>query len=74
MLAIKKEVTVNIGGRIEIQAPELEPGSKAEVIIMIHEKMGKGSTLGSIIGRGKGCFATPAEVDTFLRNERDSWD
>ena len=30
--------------------------------------------LTSIIGTGKGSFATPEEVDRFIREERDVWD
>jgi hypothetical protein len=30
--------------------------------------------LTSIIGTGKGSFATPEEADRFIREERDAWD
>lgn len=30
--------------------------------------------LTSFIGAGKGSFATPEEVDRFIREERDEWD
>lgn len=28
----------------------------------------------SLIGSGKGVFASPEEVDRFIREERDAWD
>jgi len=29
--------------------------------------------LTSFMGKGKGCFANAAEIDAFIRSERDSW-
>jgi hypothetical protein len=37
MVAIKKTVTVQSGGKIEISAPELRPGSTAEIIVLADE-------------------------------------
>ena len=34
----------------------------------------KKSSLKSIIGTGKGCFATPEEADNFINQERDKWE
>ncbi|NEP89675.1 MAG: hypothetical protein F6K18_24165 [Okeania sp. SIO2C2] len=34
----------------------------------------KKNSLKSIIGSGKGCFATPEEVDNFINQERDKWE
>lgn len=34
----------------------------------------KKSSFKSIIGSGKGCFATPQEVDNFINQERDKWE
>ncbi|MEB3341285.1 hypothetical protein [Okeania sp.] len=34
----------------------------------------KKTSLKSIIGSGKGCFATPEEVDNFINKERDKWE
>lgn len=33
--AIRQQVTVQPGGVIEIRSPELEPGSRAEVIVLL---------------------------------------
>lgn len=71
--AIKKEVTILPGGRIELQSPELKPGMHAEVVILLSENNHKLSPLSSIIGKGKGGYATPEEADEFIRKERDTW-
>ena len=67
--AIKKKVTVLQGGRIEFSAPELKSGVRAEVIVFIPESqtVGPELTLTSFIGKGKGAFSKPADVDGFLR-------
>jgi hypothetical protein len=31
-------------------------------------------SLSNLIGQAKGTFATPEEVDRFIRQERDTWD
>lgn len=41
--AIRQQVTVQPGGVIEIRSPELEPGSRAEVIVLIGSDPGPGS-------------------------------
>ena len=71
--AIKKEVTILPGGRIELQAPELKPGMHAEVVILLSENTQKLNSLSSIIGKGKGGYATPEEADGYIRRERDAW-
>jgi hypothetical protein len=30
--------------------------------------------LTNFLGTGKGCFSSAAEIDAFLRAERDAWD
>ena len=69
--AIKKEVTVLPGGRIELQAPELKPGTLAEVVIFLSDTKHKHGSLGGLIGRGRGGYATPEQADEFIRRERD---
>jgi hypothetical protein len=71
--AIRRQVIVQPGGRIEIYAPELKPGTRAEVIILEEPVQQSKHTLRSLIGAGKGAFATPEEADAFIRQERDSW-
>ncbi len=72
--AIKKDVTVLQGGRIEFSAPELKAGVRAEVVVFIPEPPAIAPKLTSFIGKGKGAFSKPADVDEFLRNERDQWE
>lgn len=72
--AIKQLVTVQAGGRIELDAPGLKPGSRAEVIILEIEELPQKRTLSSLIGTAKGSFSTPEEADAFLRKERDTWE
>ena len=72
--AIKKAVTILPGGRIELQAPELKAGMLAEVVILLPGNAGKGRSLSSIIGQGKGAYSTPEEADKFIRKERDEWE
>ncbi len=73
--AIKQVVTVRPGGVIEIRSPELPEGARAEVIVILEDgQRSRGKPLRSIIGTGKGCFATPEEADAFLRKERDAWE
>ncbi|MDO3378353.1 hypothetical protein [Geoalkalibacter halelectricus] len=70
--ALRKEVIIKSGGIIEIQSSELQEGTRAEVIILVGSPSQKPS-LRNLIGAGKGCFASPGEVDRFLRHERDQW-
>lgn len=72
--AIKKEVTILKGGRVEFSSPELTPGVRAEVILIVPDSHPTDSTLASFIGKGKGAFTKPSDVDNFLRVERDEWE
>ena len=71
--AVRREVTVQPGGRVEIVADELTPGARAEVIVLEEVPPRRKRALKSYLGAGKGCFATPEDADAFLRKERDSW-
>jgi hypothetical protein len=70
---IREHVTVEQEGIIEIRNPILSIGTRAEVIVLIDRPVVEESLV-SFLGRGKGCFTDAAEVDTFLRAERESWD
>jgi hypothetical protein len=72
--ALKKTVTVQPGGLIEIRSPELTPGSNAEVIVLVEQPHAGSSTLSSFIGAAKGTFNSIEEADAFLSNEREQWD
>lgn len=70
--AIRRRVTVQPGGRIEIVAPELTDGSQAEVIVL-EERPPRRRPLAELIGQAKGAFSSPEVADSFLRQERDAW-
>ena len=78
--AIKQIVTVGPGGVIEIRSPQLSPGTRAEVIILVEAGTPSGQTeaaprsLSSFIGAARGSFSSVEEVDKFIRSERDEWD
>jgi len=79
MQAIRQHVRVGNRGQIFIERPELIAGTEAEVIIMIEDQPEPHPPeapppLASFLGEGKGCFSTAAEIDSFLRAERDRWD
>ena len=73
--AIKETVTIQPGGLIEIRRTDLPEGASAEVIVMVEEQPAAPPLpLSSFLGKGKGCFESAAEVDQFIRRERDAWD
>ena len=72
--AIRQEITVQKDSVIEIHSPALKPGSHVEVILLLEEAPIKKQSLSSLIGSGKGSFASPNEADTFIRGERDKWE
>ena len=71
---IREHITVEQEGVIEIHNSALSIGSKAEVIVHVEQPAAEERPLASFLGRGKGCFTEAAEVDAFLRAERESWD
>lgn len=71
--ALKQKVMVQLGGRIEIQLPELQPGTSAEVIVLVEDSHPKRS-LTNWLGAAPGCYDSPQEAVAFLRQERDQWD
>ncbi len=76
--AIRQNVVIQAGGRIELRDPQLPTGATAEVIVLLNLPLAEASEetappLTSLIGAAKGGFATPEEVDRFLNQERDAW-
>lgn len=69
------ETTVLPGGRIEISSPELIPGRRARVTVVVEEGIKK-QRLSEVLGEYPGgrLFRTAEEVTAYLREERDSWD
>lgn len=72
--AIREHVTVEREGVIEIHHPSLAVGTQAEIIVLVEQSAAEIPSLTSFIGKGKGCFANAAEVDAFIRAERDAWE
>jgi hypothetical protein len=70
---LKQKVTVQPGGVVHVQSSELVPGSTADVIIIPDSGTLPLPTLASLIGSATGGFVSPAEVDAFIRRERDAW-
>lgn len=70
--AIRRCVTVQPGGRIEIIAPELIEGSQADVIVL-QARQQRRRPLAELIGLAKGAFSTPEDANRFIRQERDAW-
>ena len=72
--AIRQKVTVQAGGRIELCAPELAEGTQAEVIVIEEPTPHSVRGLSALLGQGRGAHPTPEAADTFLRQERDTWE
>ncbi len=75
--AFSKEVTIQPGGVVRIQSPELPAGARARVVVIIaepgEEPGGEPPPLVTLAGRSRPAFRTAAEVDSFIRQERDEW-
>jgi hypothetical protein len=73
--AVKKIVTVQEDGSIRLYVPEFKKGTVAEVIILeSSESATKKHSFSHIIGTGKGGYSSPDEVDTYIAQERSSWE
>jgi len=74
-MTLKVETVILPGNRIEIRAPGLPEGQPATVLILVHDappppKRRLSDVLGDYRG---GQFHSAAEVDDYLRVERESW-
>lgn len=74
MVAITQDTTIQPGGIIQIHSDELPAGARAQVIVIFDQPPIAPRTLSSFLGAAKGGFKSPAEIDAFLRAERDSWE
>lgn len=70
------KATVQADGRIEVRAPDLSIGETVEVIIVSSNGAKPKRGAREILAQSPGhrLFKTAAEVDAYIRNERDSWD
>jgi len=72
---LRRRVIVGEGGRIEIPASDLPPGTCADVTVETETGPSRQpAPLSSFIGCCKGMFASRQEADDYLRGERDAWD
>lgn len=72
--AIRQQVTVQPGGVIELQSPDLPVGARVEVIVLVDSPFKSKRSLRRMLGTASQSFANVREVDTFIRQERDNWE
>ncbi|MBD2312863.1 hypothetical protein H6G20_14415 [Desertifilum sp. FACHB-1129] len=70
--ALRQAAIVKPGGIVEVRSPDLAPGTRVEVIVIVEDST-PARSLRSIIGSGKGCFSTPQAADEFIHQERERW-
>ena len=74
MVAIHQDTTVQPGGIIQIRSDQLTPGVRARVTVIVDQSLPQAlPTMRSLIGAAPEPRIPPAEIDAFLRAERDSW-
>ena len=76
-IEVRVKTVVLPGGRIEISTPELIPGQQAIVVVTVEDK--KPDEQRHVIDilttlPGHQLFHSAEEVDTYIREERDSWE
>ena len=71
--AFSREVTIQPGGVVRIESPDLPAGARARVVVIVEDPGSEPPPLASLAGRSKSCFKSAAEVDAFMRQERDAW-
>jgi hypothetical protein len=76
LLTFHVQTKVLPGHRIEIVSPELPEGRSARVFVVLEEPEAAKRPLYEVIGNYPGgeVFASPQEVDAYVRAERESWD
>ena len=73
--AVRKFVTIQPGGRVDLVSSELPVGRQAEVIVLLTGAPSQPAInyLASF-GSGRGAFTSGQAADAFLRTERDAWE
>ena len=74
MLTLELRTKVLAGGRIEVQDPRLIEGQEVTIRIVVHDQLKK-RKISDILANYPGgqLFKTAAEVDAYIKEERDSW-
>lgn len=76
-IEVRVDTVVLPGGKIEISRPELIPGQHATVVVLIEEQQSvEHRHVIDILEKLQGhrLFQHVEDVDTFVREERDSWE
>jgi hypothetical protein len=76
-IEVRVKTVVLPGGRIEISTPELIPGQQVTVVVTIEDN--KSAEQRHVIDiltalPGHQLFQSAEEVDTYIREEHDSWE
>ncbi|MGB3300071.1 MAG: hypothetical protein WBA76_17550 [Phormidesmis sp.] len=72
---VKAKAIVKPGGFIEVHSDELPEGATVEVIVLVEEpEEPKKPSKNLVDFIAKGSFSSVAEIDAYIRQERDSWD
>lgn len=75
MKAIKLKKRIEKDGKLEIKHLPIAEGEEIEVIILVkEEKIKKKYRPLDLYGAGKGIWKTAQEVDSYIEEERASWD
>jgi len=71
---LRQKAIVQLGGIVEVRSPELPAGATVEVIVLLETSDQLAAQgLSCFIGAAQGNFASPEEVDQFMRQERETW-
>lgn len=76
-IEVRMKTKVLPGGKIEISAPELIAGQEATIVVTVEDYKlnGQGHVIDLLKNLpGHQLFHTPEEIDTHIREERESWD
>ncbi len=74
---LRVETVVLPGGKIEISRPELVPGQRATVVVMIedNESLRQHHVIDILKALpGHRLFQTAEDVDAYIHEERDAWE
>lgn len=74
-LEVRQTVTVQPGGMITLCLAALPVGATVDVTVRFESETNTlQHSLVSFIESAKGNFASPTEVDRFIRQEREAWE
>ena len=71
---LRQRVTIQPGGKIILQSPDLRAGEEVEVIASVMPSAERDLSPLSLVGSGKGLYKSADDVDAYINSERDSWE